>query len=604
AGVLNIQTLQPTFAASGKAEASYGSQSEHGDYYQMRGTYSGPLTETLAGRISFAKTERDGSTKNLYDGKYTNGSDRIGARGQLLFKGDDLSLRVIADYHEEDSPCCQGILYSPGPDNGSLFYSRVAAVGATAVLDPDYRSAQFNSRQRIQVRQGGGSVEANWSVGDYALTSITAYRNWWFKPTNDADNLTITAIRNVGQLVDNDQWSQELRIASPDGGKVEWVAGLFYFYQYQNNVQFTEYGPDATAYLGSPILNNGSSYLHTYYHKDSYAAFAQATWHVTDLWNVTAGLRQTSEKNTARVRREGYGSPGFVAAFGERSQDELSKKDNDLSALLSVDYTVADDVLAYASVSRGAKAGGINAIFPSAGLTTDSLIIKPEEATDAELGLKSKLWDRRVTLNTNLFWTRVKNYQATQILFPLPGVTVQLLSNVGLVRTRGVETEISAEPIDGLTFALAASFNDATYQSYKDAPCPAEASAAGVTLCDLSGEQVVGAPRWVFNPSVFYTRDLSASLSGYVGADYAWRSSFYGTTDNSELAKVDSYGLLNLRLGLTGEVGGNKWDASLWANNALDKNYVVGGSAQGTHRTYYLWPGLPRLIGATLRVSF
>ena len=94
---------------------------------------------------------------------------------------------------------------------------RVAAAGGNVVYDPDFRTSTLDTRQYMEVRQGGGSAEANWQLGDYRLTSISAYRSWWFRPTNDGDSTSIPAILNAGQQVDDEQYSQELRIASPDG---------------------------------------------------------------------------------------------------------------------------------------------------------------------------------------------------------------------------------------------------------------------------------------------------------------------------------------------------------------------------------------------------
>ncbi len=606
AGVLNIATRAPDFTPEGRAEASYG---DYGgaDYYQVRAAYAGPIaSDVLAGRISFAKTSRDGYIDDVTDGRKLNGSEREGVRGQLLYKpADTFSVRVIGDYNEENSPCCASVLYSPGPNNGALYYQRVAAAGGNVVYDPDYRTSTLDTHQYMKVRQGGGSIEANATLGDYSLTSITAYRSWWFRPTNDADGISIPAIINGGQLVDDEQWSQELRLASADGQSLEWVAGLFYFHQSQDNRFYTQYGPAAGAYLGSPVLNNALTETRQQLGTDSVSAFAQATWHVNDRWDLTAGLRQTMEdKDTRVIRDPATGGPNVHLAFPVYDSGKLELSDDNLSALFSVGYSFTDQVLGYASVSQGAKSGGINPSVPAAALGTDSLFIDSEEATDVELGVKSTLLDDALVLNVNAFWTRVEDYQATQIAETAPGVFTQLLSNVGLVRTRGVEAEVTAVPVDGLTLALAASYNDATYLSYSDAPCSAEAAVAGATVCDLSGQDVVGAPKWIVNPGASYRRDLVSGVTGYGSFEYAWRSDFFGSPDNSEFARVDSYGLLNVRLGLNADWGGNTWDVSVWANNVLDERYVIGGLGAGQFRSYFQAPGAPRAIGATVRVEF
>jgi iron complex outermembrane receptor protein len=605
AGVLNITTRAPSFTPSGTLEASGGNYG----YYQVRGTLSGPLLDdTLAGRISYAKTSRDGYIDDVTDGRRLNGVDRQGFRGQLLFKPNDaLSVRVIGDYEREDSDCCVSVLYNLGPNNGAALKARLAAAGATEIYDPNFLSASINDYQHMYVRQGGGSVQANWRFnGGYNLTSITAYRRWRFVPTNDADGTSASAIINAGQSDDDEQWSQEIRLASPAGGLVDWVAGLYYFYQYQNNQAFSQYGPSANALYGLPAFyNNAYSLVHAHPKTTSYAAFGQGTWHATDKFDVTAGLRDTNEDKTSHIERDApVGAPGIALALPAYSSGDLKVSNNNVSALLSLGYKFGPNMLGYLSASRGAKAGGINQAVPAAGLTSASLYVSPETANDYELGVKSTLFEQRLLANLNLFWTDVKDYQATQLEQTTPGVFVTTLANIGRVRTRGVETEVTAKPVDWLALDLNASYNDAVYTSYANAPCSVESAAAGKVSCNLSGQQVVGAPRWVVNPDINVNHSLGGGLSGYALAGYAWRSSFFGTSDNSEYARVPAYGLLNLRAGVRGDLGSNKWDFSIYADNALDKRYLVGGLSTATFKAYSLFPGAPRFWGATIRLEF
>ena len=149
----------------------------------------------MAGRLSFAKTSKGGFVDDITDGRELNDSDRIGFRGQLLYQpSESLSVRVIGDYNEEHSNCCASVLYGLGPNDGQLVRQRYAAIGATFAYDPDFLTTTINSRQHMDVRQGGGSIEANWeSSGGYKLTSVTAYRSWWFLPTNDGDATNLSA---------------------------------------------------------------------------------------------------------------------------------------------------------------------------------------------------------------------------------------------------------------------------------------------------------------------------------------------------------------------------------------------------------------------------
>ena len=404
-GVLNIASREPTFTPEARLESSVGQYGDN-DYYQLRGAVSGPLVEDqLAGRLSFAKTFRDGFVDDVTDGRVLNGTERKGTRGDLLYTPtESLKIRLIGDYSTEDADCCASVLYSPGPNGGALYFSKVAAAGGNVVLDSDYDKVTLNTKQHMKVRQGGGSAKVDWDIGDYTVTSITAYRGWNFWPTNDGDGTSISAIINVGQHVDDSQWSQELRLASSSGGAIDWVTGLYYFYQDQKNKSYAYYGPDAGAFLGQAFLTNGTVISYQDLNTDSYSGFAQATWHATDRLDLTAGIRQTYERKTASVvRDQASGNPAIGAVFPAYETGNLDVSDTRPSGLVSVSYQFTDNVLAYTSVSSGAKAGGINPQVPARGLGLDSLFIEPEKAKDAELGVKTTLFDRRVQLNANAF---------------------------------------------------------------------------------------------------------------------------------------------------------------------------------------------------------
>jgi iron complex outermembrane receptor protein len=615
AGVLSISTKLPSFEPERSIDASYGDYS----YYQLRGVWSEPLIDDkLAARVSFARTSRGGFVTNSTTGRDLNGSNRIGGRGQLLWKsGDTFSLRVIGDYNEEHSDTGAGVLYYPGPNGGAKYYAALAAAGAAPVTyDPDFASTTINSRQHMDVRQGGGSAEANWRFGDYTLTSITAYRAWYFKPFNDADGTSRDAIPLAGQQVDDHQWTQELRLASPAEHSFSYVVGLYYFKQAQDNLLYTQYGSDAAAIaalqLGAPAFANGYSQTAQQLSTVSGSVFGQVTWKPTEDWELAFGLRDTRERKTVNLERSATGSTAFVnnPSFAAYTSGELKRDDAAYSGLLSASYRIAPAVLGYVSVSRGAKSGGINPTAPVPGLTLDSLYVAPEVAQDAELGFKSTLLDRRLVLNANLFWTKVKDYQATLLLQPTGlGTFQQILSNVGKVRSRGVETDIVASPTEHLTLRFSASFNDAIYVSYPNAPCSVEQLAPnlvpGQKVCDLTGQQLVGAPKWIANPGVTYTHATFLDLMGTAQLDYSWRSGFFGTADNSQFARVPAYGLLNVRYGLQGRRGNLPWTFSVWSNNVLDKRYVLGSvSSVGRLYNYSQTPGLPRTVGATFSVDF
>ena len=612
AGVINISTRAPSFTPERSIETSVG---EDG-YFQTKGTVSGPLSDTLAGRFSAYRTRNDGDIKNEYDGHTLNGGSRQGFRGQLLYKPNErFNLRWIGDYNEEDSSAGTRVLFSTGPTiNGvNRYESRAAAAGATLV-DGSKRKVNLDNDQHVTVFQGGTSLEANWTLdNDFTLTSVSSYRWWDFTPRND-DGLNVPAAYNAGVSVRDKQWSQEFRLASPTGGFFDYVLGAYYFGSDLDNTSFNYYGPRADIWNGTPtgalanVTTLGKGHIET----DSFALFAQGTWHLSDRLDFTAGVRGTYEEKSAWVNRAapvgGAAVAGAAATarqgrVGAYQSGDLNQYSASPSGLLNLSYRFNDDLLGYATLSHGEKSGGVNltvATAPVAG--ADSLLVGTERANNAELGFKSTLWDKRLQLNANLFWTQVNGYQTNAYD---EANRVQYLTNAGSVRSRGVEFESTLIPLRGLTLNLNGSYNDVRYLSYKDAPCPPEVSLqpGAPASCDLTGHQVVGASKWIANANGQYQWDLDNGLQPYVTASYAFRSKAVGVVEDSDYAQIPSYAVVNLSTGLRGDYGQGQWDVSLWLKNAFDKTYytTLWSAANGGYEGLL---GTPRTLGVTARYDF
>lgn len=612
AGVINISTRAPSFTPERSIETSVG---EDG-YFQTKGTISGPLNDQLAGRFSAYRTRSDGDIKNEYDGHDLNGGSREGFRAQLLFKpNEDFNLRWIGDYNEEDSSAGTRVLYNTGPTiNGvNLYESRASAAGATLV-NGRHRKVNLDNDQHVTVHQGGTSVEANWTLpSDFTLTSVSSYRFWNFTPRND-DGLNVPASYNAGVSVEDKQYSQEFRLASPKGEFFDYVVGAYYFGSDLDNKSFSYYGPQADIWNGTPAgsLANVTSVGNGHIQTDSFALFAQGTWHLSERLDFTAGVRGTYEEKNASVSRNapvgGVAVAGAAAnarrgRAGVYDSGDLNQYSSSPSGLLNLSYRITDDILGYATLSHGEKSGGVNLAVgsaPTAG--ADSLLIGTERANNAELGFKSTLWDRRLQLNANVFWTQVNAYQTNAYD---AANRVQYLTNAGSVRSRGIEFESTLVPLRGLTLNFNGSYNDVSYLSYKDAPCPPEVSQApgAPASCDLSGHQVVGASKWIGNANGEYKWNLDNGFEPYVTGSYAFRSKAVGTVEDSDYGQIPSYAVVNLSTGLRGDFNQGQWDVSLWLKNAFDKTYYTT-LWTGGNGGYEGLLGTPRTLGVTGRYDF
>jgi len=503
AGLVNITTELPSFNTEFRAQASYGNY----NYQQYQASMSGPVSDTLAVRVTGYRTTRDGVVDNITTGKDTSTLGRAGARVQLLWKPQsNLSIRLIGEYGSEQQSSGAVSTISTWGLTPDLIKAKLAATGGVIAVDPRGRTTAVDGPTDTGTRQGAGSAQIDWELGGgFKLTSITAFRYWQYDSNSDTEGSSADVMYG-GYHIQDRQWTQELRLALPRMGRVDGVVGLYYFNQYVETNQHLEYGKDAAAWLSgipnallpvyaqySPALAKLVSYNQTRWNTfanpltHSIAAFGQANWHVTPDWNITAGIRQTRETKREDVWRpvpvsRVTGMP--VAALADQAAGPIHAEISNSapSFLVSTDYHPTPGLMFYALVSRGQKAGGLNTTLPPAGLGADALKVEPEVATNYEAGLKSDLFAHRVQLNLSVFRTDIRNYQAN-VLQEVDGQIVQLLTNAGAARTQGVEAEATVQPARGLSLHGYAAYNDAAYRSYRNGPCPIGISAPA---CDLS----------------------------------------------------------------------------------------------------------------------
>jgi iron complex outermembrane receptor protein len=621
AGALNITTALPSFDFGVRAAATYGNH----DYQQYQASVTGPVSDSLALRVTGYRTTRDGLVDNITTGKKTNTLHREGGRAQLLYKpSSDISIRLIGEYaREQQSSGAVSILPTTGV-NFAAIQTKLTATGAKIAIDPDGLTTAVDGPVRTGTRQGAGSAEINWKLGEFTLTSISAYRQWTYKSGSDTEGSSADVVYG-GYNIKDDQYTQELRLALPRMGNVDAIGGLFYFRQKLHTDQLAAYGNDAAAWLSgipnsllptyaraSPAIAGLLAYNNSRWDTlatpltNSYAAFGQAIWHITPQWNFTGGLRVTHETKEEDVSRavpisRVTGLPVAALASQAAGPIHASLKNTAPSFLISTDYHFTPNVMAYALVSRGQKAGGLNTTLPPSGLGADALKVNPEIATNYEAGLKTELFDHKLILNLGIYRTDVRDYQAN-VLVEVNNTIVSLLTSAGKVRTQGVEAEATLKPVSNLTLHGFVGYNDARYGSYVNGPCPLETT--GRPTCDLSGKPIAGAPKWTVGINGNYEVALGSRLTGYVSPEYSWRSKYFGSLDDSRYTLTGGYGLLNLRAGVRTADG--KWDFSVWGRNVTNRHYAsnyfnYGSLVPGIYVAFF---GDPATYGATARVNF
>jgi iron complex outermembrane receptor protein len=434
AGVINILTAEPEFEFGGNAELTVGEYGTVGGSASVTGPIFG---DNVAGRIFFAKRERDGFL-DVETGDGPRGStedvnqDFWTIRGQILATPTDtFSIRMIADYTERDEQCCLATQLQVGnaANSRANLVNQVQTNGINASTNENVfsRQAYGNRSTRQFIQDKGFSAEVNWDVLDgIALTSITAFRNWKAETGQDSDFTAADLVYRPddgSNYVEFGQFSQEFR-ANGEAGPVNWLVGAFYAKEDLDNRSRLIYGTDYYAYFDQRVLGNvpallgltpaaihqpGNGSDDRYAQSDeTFALFTDNTWSITDSLKLTAGLRYTwSEKSlTTDYTTTGASCDQGEAAFatlaglvGTATATTivgglcLNAQNNDFDALgvytqerseeeltgtIKLAWDISDDIMLYGSYARGYKSGGfnldrVNIACPFGGRTTTTL---------------------------------------------------------------------------------------------------------------------------------------------------------------------------------------------------------------------------------------
>jgi Outer membrane receptor proteins, mostly Fe transport len=629
AGAINITTRAPSFDFGFTGEVTLG---EDG-YRQARASVTGPIVDDLiAFRVTGSYTERDGTLFNLYDGREINDYQNVNVRGQLLLTpAPNFEIRLIGDYSKQDSysriSSLVGVFteYANGAPLNNNHLQRAARGGYTYrfdITDPFARIVDVNGPVQADMEGYGVSAKIDWDLGPVALTSITAWRGWDWLPDNDVDDTPLAVMLRSGTDNHQRQFSQELRLASTGERTVDWVVGLYYFWQNVNGLGHYQPGPDYAVWNNPNADRDLANYAYDGFlslsiiepRTRSYAAFGQATWNVTDALSITGGLRFTYEDKTGLFDQyTAAGNDLSVLSPEDRAAAQAMRdaiypevryttglEDSALTGQVTVAYEVADDVLTYATYSRGAKSGGLSLGVLPAGV---SPVVEPEKVDAWELGVKSQFWDRRVTLNAAAYWTEVDNYQAA--ISEQIGTTssfVRYISNIPGVRSRGVEVDLTVAPTRNVRLTASAAYNDAVYKDYTNAQAAPENRNVS-QVQDLSGVQLANAPKFLYHVSADVSQPVTLLTPYdelYARFDFNHRSSNDTSSTNSIYTRIPGYGLANARIGVRFD---DTFDVSVWVTNLFDKKYftALGASNQGLISGNL---GDPQTFGATLRASF
>lgn len=636
AGALNITTARPTEIFKGAVSALYEPEYDEQVY---TGVLSGPLGDRLRARVAARYREYGGNVENLTLGSRSEAEQEENAvRAWLEFDlTDNVELALKAEHNKFDS---NGRPYEvakelPAP-GGTLTYAQI--LHQRFGQDPsilnnfpdDKRTADALEISNNEMDEFGFFVD--WQIGEHQVTAITGYSQYEFSENADAD---ITGAPIIEQTIDEEfeQWSQELRLTSPTGGAIEYLAGLYWeqteltaltnLWIYDNSLLIpivaARLSPTNPA-AGLPtarLIGNTAGPRAFAQESEAYAAFVHASWNVTDALKANFGLRYSEEDKDA-TRAVSFTDLNGVPLTGAQlavvtsvNASLLSKRPHDIAGSRSEDhllpsaglqYDFSDNVMGYASWTQGAKGGGYDSNSNNAP-PTGSFEFQSEEATNYEIGAKMTLGGV-VELNLAAYFTEFEDLQVSSF----DGIAFNV-TNAGAAEIRGVELDSRWQATSNLLFSAAVAYTDFEFTQYIGACYTGQTpDVPGTSACDLSGKPNQLVAEWVASASADYRIpiggrfELRTVLDAYYSGDY-----FVAATLDPKQVQ-EAYTKLNARIAFGDSEG--RWDVALLGKNLTDKlimpygadvplaNAITGGGFSGMR---LIEPGRSIAVQATLR---
>jgi iron complex outermembrane receptor protein len=572
-GAINFITRAPSFQREAEFTLSVGNYSRR----QIKGAVEIPLVEdTLGMRFAFTATNVDAYHKNHWEGsKDLSETDNYAMRLSTRYQKDnfDATLRIHKGKSNPNSLAIVPIGTDPGGVN-RLGY---------------LRPAEFDSWEGEHDRIGplykaeteGVALNMNWSLGNYSLTSITAYSEGEALNQSDTAGSPVRVL-DIDFGSDAEVFTQDLRLTSDFDGPFNFIAGLYY----------------------SDDSLKADNKFDVLLKRESYAAYSHFTYDLSESTTLTVGLRYTSDegqfKNVAAFagdydRNPVMGLIPFTLPYDPTAvMDTKYFDDSEPTWKLGIDHKFGEDTLLYASYSRGYRSSAFNggAIFSE----DDANIVAPEFVDSFEVGLKTRAWNDRLQVNSAVFYSDYSDQQFIEVI----GIN-QTLRNAGNSEIYGLEVEMTALLTDSLSMVAGLGLVHTEFKTLMlNDPF-------GTAIVDYSGNRLQQAPEVNFNIAVDWVvgRWTAGELGLYLATTYQ--------SDQFYSAYNDAPGFENIRSGsfwqsnvlLHFDDSADRYTIALWAKNLENNDEPIYAlSLSGGYGYDYTVVGAPRTYGVDFTYRF
>ena len=566
AGVVQVQSAKPQL---GQTNGSFSVSDGTYNTANVIGMYNAPINDSMAVRISAQEQHRDNWVTDPVNNTTLGGYDDFAGRIQLLYDPNS-NFNALFNFHGRDlngsSELFRANIMQPGTDN------LVAGFNPATIYTNGKNTQQYSGI--------GASAKLTWNFDQISVISITGFEkilNYFTQGDVDGGNDTgpnVTAangttigvpfqVETSGGISNHDQYTQEIRAQSNYSGPINWLAGVYYFYETATapNIDYNELGTIVTDYNISQQNNQ------------AYAVFGSLDYKPIDNLELRGGVRYTHDHKTFDI--VGALNQTFATTSDAATADNVS---GDFSAT----YTVAPNFNVYGRYANGFRAPSFGAPSAYVGIQ----VAKAETDNSGEIGFKSLLDDRRIKLNADIFYYDVQNQQLTAV--GGANNSTQLINAKNTIGY-GAELDFEAHITDEITFATAASYNytrieDPTLTVATCAPTTCtvtnpvtEVTSGGSTTqyANINGNPLPQAPKWTVDPSLSYTRRLANNNEVFFTSDLAYRSEINFLLYEAKEFTGQAYADLGLRAGYRWAEG--KYELAAYCRNCLNEIRLVGG---------------------------
>lgn len=599
AGAMIMNSARPTTSLEGDVRGSY--EFEYGSE-EYAGMVSGPLGDRVSGRLAGKFQKFDGYMDNLVRDTEEPEVENTAIRGSLIWDASDaVEVYTKLEYAEQETVGSNTQLTSTaGNFRGLIDHVDVITPLEDARFD-DRNTLRSWNEEGTETESLNGLLQIDWDTNGLVLTSLTGYSEYESDFTLDGDTSDYLFIEQ-GQFEDFEQISQEFRLTSPGGERLDYILGIYLEAQeltIDTPTDISLVALSAANVPGSPVPPYELGQRPTYEQdSETAAAFGELTWRFADNWSITGGLRYAYDEKEATLitrttdifEREQTDNPvliGVASQLLNRTDGALDddRSTDNISYSLNLTWDYSDNGMAYLRTARGFKSGGFNPNVPD--VDPDKFEYEDEEVNSLELGAKMTLLDGAASLNMAAFYTELTDLQVSSFLD-----SAFIVGNAAESTSQGVELEGRWQAAPFLDFALSVAYLDSTYDDFPGAPCtaaqlatddPVAAGCEGWTASNpsagttnLAGETAGRAPEW--------TGTFITNLTLPVGDAMIFRGSLdllfedeLGEEPNPNYQ--DSYTKVNARLALASV--NETWAVALVGKNLTDETTFGNGFGVG-----------------------